>query len=48
MKESGTYVTGHQGTSVPPDQDDGLMREVAVNLWGKEQDTDRGEGQTMG
>lgn len=25
-------MAGHQGTRVPPDQDDGLVREVVVNL----------------
>lgn len=28
-------MTGHQGTRVPPDQDDRLVREVVVNLWEK-------------
>lgn len=34
-------MTGHQGTRVPPDQDDRLVREVVVNLREKK-DSDGG------
>lgn len=34
-------MTGHQGTRVPPDQDDRLVREVVVNLW-ETKDSDGG------
>lgn len=41
---TGTYVTGHQGTRVPPDQDDGLVREVVVNLQEEKGHQQRGTG----